>query len=117
MMAALQKSGSDSNYKHDLCKASEKLVKVHNEGAIRSYMDNLLQKNGADMYVFAASLSVWELIIYCINIFSELAVVGLIRKQNVKRKCLSKNWKEIREKLKRRRKDWNVNFKRKRGKL
>ncbi|KAG2693798.1 hypothetical protein I3843_08G108000 [Carya illinoinensis] len=49
MMAALQKSGSDRNYKRDLCKASEKLVKAHNEGDIRSYMENLLQKNGADM--------------------------------------------------------------------
>lgn len=86
-MAALQKSGSDRNYKRDLCKASEKLVKAHNEGDIRSYMENLLQKNGADMYVFAVGLSVWVLLIYFSNIFSELAVVGLKRKQNVKRNC------------------------------
>ena len=58
MMTALQKSESDKNYKHDLAKALEKLGKVHKEADIRSYMDKLLEKNGADMYVSAVDLSV-----------------------------------------------------------
>lgn len=49
MMTALQKLESDKNYKHDLAKALEKLGKVHKEADIRSYMDKLLEKNGADM--------------------------------------------------------------------
>ncbi|XP_062178342.1 chromatin assembly factor 1 subunit FAS1 [Alnus glutinosa] len=49
MMTALQKSETDKNYEHNLEKALEKLVKVHNEAEIRSYMDKLLQKNGVDM--------------------------------------------------------------------
>ena len=58
MMTALQKSESDKNFKHDLAKALEKLGKVHKEADIRSYMDKLLEKNGADMYVSAVDLSV-----------------------------------------------------------
>lgn len=49
MMTALQKSESNKSYKHDLAKAVEKLGKVRKEADIRSYMDKLLQKNGADM--------------------------------------------------------------------
>ncbi|KAK7856771.1 chromatin assembly factor 1 subunit fas1 [Quercus suber] len=49
MMTALQKSESNKSYKHDLAKAVEKLGKVHKEADIRSYVDKLLQKNGADM--------------------------------------------------------------------
>jgi chromatin assembly factor 1 subunit A len=56
MMTALQKSETDKNYEHNLEKALEKLVKVHNEAEIRSYMDKLLQKNGVDMYVSAVDL-------------------------------------------------------------
>lgn len=56
MMTALRKSETDKNCEHNLTKALEKLVKVHNEAEIRSYMDKLLHKNGADMYVSAVDL-------------------------------------------------------------
>ena len=56
MMTALQKSESNKSYKHNLAKAVEKLGKVHKEADIHSYMDKLLQKNGADMYVSALDL-------------------------------------------------------------
>ena len=45
------------------------------------------------------------------------AVVGLKRKQSEKAKCELKTWREIIEMLKKRRKEWNVNFKRKNYKM
>lgn len=54
---ALQRLENDKSYKTDLGKAFEKLGKVHKEGDIRSYMDTLLKKNGAEMYESAVDLS------------------------------------------------------------
>lgn len=51
MMMALQKSDSDQNYKHDLIKATEKLGKVRREEDIRSFVNDLLQRNGSHLYV------------------------------------------------------------------
>ncbi|EXC24919.1 hypothetical protein L484_011785 [Morus notabilis] len=48
MIAALQKSEGDHNYKHDLRKASDKLGKAHNEADIRLLVEGLMQKNGAN---------------------------------------------------------------------
>lgn len=53
MIMALQKSESDEIYKHGLMKASEKLDKVFCESQIRSLVNGLSQKNGANLYVFA----------------------------------------------------------------
>ncbi|CAI0448453.1 unnamed protein product [Linum tenue] len=49
MLAVLQKSESVEDYKIDLRKASEKLMKTLGETDIRSYMDGMLQKNDAEM--------------------------------------------------------------------
>ncbi|KAL5783773.1 hypothetical protein ACOSP7_008802 [Xanthoceras sorbifolium] len=49
MLTALQKAESDSNFTHDLVKASEKLGKVLSEADIRVLMDSLLKKNGTEM--------------------------------------------------------------------
>lgn len=57
MAMALQKPESDQNYIHDLMKASEQLDKALCEAKIRSLMDRLSVKNGADMYVYSVSMS------------------------------------------------------------
>ncbi|KAH6812706.1 Plant stearoyl-acyl-carrier-protein desaturase family protein [Perilla frutescens var. frutescens] len=51
MVSALEKSEDHPNYRHDLVKASEKLGKVLNEADIRLLMENMSQKNGAEMAV------------------------------------------------------------------
>lgn len=55
MISALEKSEDLPNYLQDLVKASEKLGKVLNEADIRLLMENMPQKNGAEMYVFLVS--------------------------------------------------------------
>ncbi|CAN1217653.1 Chromatin assembly factor 1 subunit FAS1 [Linum perenne] len=49
MLVMLQKPETDENYRSDLMKATEKLGKALVESDIRSYMDGMLQKNGAEM--------------------------------------------------------------------
>ncbi|KAM2895746.1 hypothetical protein FF1_010803 [Malus domestica] len=49
MTMALQNPESDQNYIHDLTKASEQLDKALSEEKIRSLIDRLSVKNGADM--------------------------------------------------------------------
>ncbi|CAN0881963.1 Chromatin assembly factor 1 subunit FAS1 [Linum grandiflorum] len=49
MLAVLQGPETDANYRSDLIKATEKLGKALGETDIRSYMDGMLQKNGAEM--------------------------------------------------------------------
>ncbi|OVA05147.1 Chromatin assembly factor 1 subunit A [Macleaya cordata] len=61
MIAALQMPLSHPNYKIDLMKASDKLVKVLNEADIRVLVENLVQKNGADMAEKEAKLKEKEL--------------------------------------------------------
>ena len=56
MLTTWQKAESDSNFTHDVVKASEKLVKVLSEADIRVLMDSLLKKNGTEMYVAALPL-------------------------------------------------------------
>ena len=54
---ALQNPESDQNYIHYLMKASEQLDKSLSEEKIRSLIDRLSVKNGADVYVYSASIS------------------------------------------------------------
>ncbi|WCJ38906.1 Chromatin assembly factor 1 subunit FAS1 [Euphorbia peplus] len=49
VITAFQKSEGDQSYKVDLMKASEKLCKVLGEVEIRSLVDSMKQKNGAEM--------------------------------------------------------------------
>ncbi|XP_010528632.1 PREDICTED: chromatin assembly factor 1 subunit FAS1-like isoform X2 [Tarenaya hassleriana] len=49
MIAALEKAESEKSYRSNLNKAAEKLGKVLSEADIRSFMDNMLQKNNAEM--------------------------------------------------------------------
>lgn len=49
MIAALQNPEGHQHYKNNLTKASEKLGKVLSEADIRSLVDSMLQKNGADV--------------------------------------------------------------------
>uniref|UniRef100_A0A5B6YTU5 Putative chromatin assembly factor 1 subunit FAS1 n=1 Tax=Davidia involucrata TaxID=16924 RepID=A0A5B6YTU5_DAVIN len=49
MITTLQKSESPQNCGHELTKASERLVKVLSEADIRLLIENMVQKNGADM--------------------------------------------------------------------
>ncbi|XP_047966615.1 chromatin assembly factor 1 subunit FAS1 [Salvia hispanica] len=49
MINALEKSGDHPNHLQDLTKASEKIGKVLNEADIRLLMENILQKNAAEM--------------------------------------------------------------------
>ncbi|KAH6757519.1 hypothetical protein C2S52_023387 [Perilla frutescens var. hirtella] len=49
MINALEKSENLPNCQHDLMKASEKLSKVLNEADIQLLMENMSQKNGAEM--------------------------------------------------------------------
>ncbi|KAL0340827.1 UNVERIFIED_CONTAM: Chromatin assembly factor 1 subunit FAS1 [Sesamum radiatum] len=49
MINALEKSENHPNYLHELTKASEKLGKVLHEADIRLLMENMSQKNGAEM--------------------------------------------------------------------
>lgn len=52
MIAALEKPENLPNCQHELTKASEKLSKVLNEADIRLLMENMSQKNRAEVYVF-----------------------------------------------------------------
>lgn len=58
MINALKKSEINQKCKIDVTKASEKLGKVLNEADIRLLVDNMVKKDGADMYVSAAILSI-----------------------------------------------------------
>ena len=49
MISALEKSEDHPNRPQDLAKASEKIGKVLNETDIRMLMQNLSQKNAAEM--------------------------------------------------------------------
>ncbi|KAA8538818.1 hypothetical protein F0562_025509 [Nyssa sinensis] len=49
MITTLQKSKSSQNCRHELMKASERLVKALSEADIRLLVENMVQKNGADM--------------------------------------------------------------------
>ncbi|XP_042033650.1 chromatin assembly factor 1 subunit FAS1-like [Salvia splendens] len=49
MINALEKSGDHPIHLQDLTKASEKIGKVLNEADIRLFMENILQKNAAEM--------------------------------------------------------------------
>ncbi|XP_010470416.1 PREDICTED: chromatin assembly factor 1 subunit FAS1-like [Camelina sativa] len=49
MLAALQRGGTEESCRSDLSKAAEKLGKILTEVDIRSFMDNMLQKNSAEM--------------------------------------------------------------------
>lgn len=52
MIMALQKSEDDPNYEHDRIKASDRLGKARNEAEIRRLVNVLMQKIGADLYVY-----------------------------------------------------------------
>lgn len=117
MITALQKSESDPNFINDLMKSSEKLGKVLREANIRVLMDSMLKKNGADMYVLTASLSSFFIqFLFPLLKFSPI-VAESRRMQSEKRKFLSNNWRKINEKLKRRKREWTVNNKRKNCKV
>ncbi|XP_042520230.1 chromatin assembly factor 1 subunit FAS1 [Macadamia integrifolia] len=62
MKLALQVSESCQNYRTDLMKASERLDKVLNEAEIRLLVENMVQKNAADMAEKEAKLKERELI-------------------------------------------------------
>ncbi|XP_065875533.1 chromatin assembly factor 1 subunit FAS1 [Euphorbia lathyris] len=49
VITALKKLEDDQSYKDDLMKASEKLCKALDEVEIRSFVDIMIQKNGAEM--------------------------------------------------------------------
>lgn len=49
MLAALQREDTEKSWRSDLSKASEKLGKILNEVDIRSFMDNMMQKNSTEM--------------------------------------------------------------------
>ncbi|VVA94680.1 unnamed protein product [Arabis nemorensis] len=49
MLAALQRAETEKACRSDLSKAAEKLGKILNEVDIRSFMDNMLQKNSTEM--------------------------------------------------------------------
>ncbi|KAK3199055.1 hypothetical protein Dsin_022470 [Dipteronia sinensis] len=49
MLTTLQQAESDSNFAHDVVKASEKLGKVLSEADIRVLMESLLKKNGTEI--------------------------------------------------------------------
>ncbi|XP_010551385.1 PREDICTED: chromatin assembly factor 1 subunit FAS1-like [Tarenaya hassleriana] len=49
MVAALQRTESERSCRNDLNKAAEKLGKILSEADIRSFMDNMMQKNNAEM--------------------------------------------------------------------
>jgi len=49
MLAALQREGSEKSWRSDLSKAAEKLGKILSEVDIRSFMDNMMQKNSSEM--------------------------------------------------------------------
>ncbi|KAF8099203.1 hypothetical protein N665_0248s0032 [Sinapis alba] len=49
MLAVLQRAETDKSFRSDLNKAAEKLGKVLSEVDIRSFMDNMLQKNSTEM--------------------------------------------------------------------
>lgn len=51
MLLTLSKLENHHNYEFDLRKASEKLGKAFSEAEIRSFVENLLQKSDAEMYV------------------------------------------------------------------
>lgn len=51
MLLTLSKLENHHNYEFDLRKASEKLGKVFSEAEIRSFVENLMQKSDAEMYV------------------------------------------------------------------
>lgn len=52
MLDVLQRGETDKSFRFDLNKAAEKLGKVLSEVDIRSFMDNMLQKNSTEMYAF-----------------------------------------------------------------
>ena len=56
MIAALQTSESDQNYKLNLTKASSKLGRAQSEVAIRQLIARLMQKSCADLYVSVKDL-------------------------------------------------------------
>lgn len=49
MLAALQRPETEKSCRSDLSKAAEKLGKILNKVDIRSFMDNMLQKNSTEM--------------------------------------------------------------------
>lgn len=49
MLDALQRGESEKSWRSDVSKANEKLGKVLSEVEIRSFMDNMLQKNSVEM--------------------------------------------------------------------
>lgn len=56
MISALEKSEDHPTCLQDLAKASEKLGRILNEADIRLLMENMSQKNSAEMYVFCFAL-------------------------------------------------------------
>jgi chromatin assembly factor 1 subunit A len=49
MLAALQREETEKLWRSDLSKAAEKLGKILSEVDIRSFMDNMMQKNSSEM--------------------------------------------------------------------
>lgn len=49
MVAALQREETEKSGRSDFSKASEKLGKILSEVDIRSFMDNMMQKNSTEM--------------------------------------------------------------------
>lgn len=58
MISALEKSEDHTTYLQELAKASEKLGRILNEADIRLLLENMSQKNSAEMYAFCFALSV-----------------------------------------------------------
>ncbi|XP_010258465.1 PREDICTED: chromatin assembly factor 1 subunit FAS1 isoform X2 [Nelumbo nucifera] len=62
MISAIQMPESHQNYRNELSKASDKLGKALNEGEIRSFVYNMVQKNNSDLAEKEAKLKEKELI-------------------------------------------------------